>query len=218
MKTKATYKFIEFIRPDGYWPLPYTLEQAFGVFAWMLSTGDGYHDDGRWGRHDIRSLLSCQPTCCNFSQVRPIGNVADLQRRFHHAILSGYVGPRLQEWRETFGVTPSGKAIISFPHHGLRGYETSEHGIARGVDALLGAKGRIGVQLNQYHSRAREINGVSLHWHNRYWFVLNYGCDGSEWQWTLAKQLPGEAFYTTLRRAQKHLASLVDGKKVREVA
>lgn len=213
MKTKAKYRFIEFVRPDGWWPQPYTLEQAFGVFAWILKTGSKIYDQSGWGRRDIRSLLSCKPTCVNFSEVEPVVSVQDLERRFHHAILSGFVGPNIRAWREKLGITPDGEAIISFPHHGWKGGPFSEHDARCGIDALLGAEGRLGVQLNECHSRAREIYGVRLHWRGSYRFVLRYGYDGSEWDWLLARQLPGEAFYTTFQRAQRRLADLVDGKQ-----
>ncbi len=190
MKSKAKYTLIEFLRPDGFWPYPYTLEQAFGVFAWMLRTGDKYHDDGQWGRHDIRSLLSCNPTCTNFSEVDPIHSVSDLRRRFHYAILGSHVGPSLCRWRSEHRILPSGQPIIHFPHHAYDKTPTSEFDAKLAVDALLAARGRLGVQLNEYHSRAREIHGVSLYWHGCYRFVLKYGYQGSEWGHELSRQRP----------------------------
>lgn len=210
MKSKATYKFIDFIRPGGYWPHPYSIEQAFGVFSWMLKTGESYHDQGRWGRHDVRSLLSCKPTCVNFSEVDPIASVKDLERRFHYAILDDCVGPNLGQWRHNFGVTPTGRAIIHFPHDD----GTTSNASARdGLDALMNATGRLGVQLNEYHPLAREICGVRLHWRHTWRFVLDYGYQGSVWHRTLSRQLPKETFYTAFRRAQRALCGLVDGIK-----
>ena len=214
MKTKAKYRFVEFIRPDCYWPQPYTLEQAFGVFAWMLRTGEGYGDQSCWGRSSILSLLSGKPSCVNFSAVDPIRSVDDLRRRFHYALLSSCVGESLKLWRSKFDVRPDGNAIISFPHHGWRAAPFDEHRAEIAVNALLNSEGRLGVQLNEFHSRAREILGVDLHWRGSYRFVLNYGYgyEGSVWRHLLARQLPRESFYAVLGRAQKKLSTLVDGK------
>lgn len=211
MKTKAKYKFIEFIRPGCFWPEPYTLEQAFGVFAWMLQTGKGYHDDGTYGRRAVYPLLSGKPSCANFSAVDPIYSVADLERRFHYAILGGYVGPNLGRWRKDNHILPDGERVIHFPHHDYGKTPTSEHVSKVAMDALLSAQGRLGVQLNGCHSRAREIHGVSLHWRGCYRFVLRYGYRGSEWFHGLSRQMPGEPFYTSFHRAQRALAKLVDG-------
>ena len=211
MKSKAKYRLIEFIRPDGFWPQPYTLEQAFGVFAWMLRTGDGYHDDGQWGRRDVRSLLSCKPTCTNYSAVDPIHSVADLERRFHYALLSQCATGALARWRKDHRIVADGEIIIHFQHHAYGKTPTSEHDAKIALDALLGAQGRLGVQLNKYHSCAREIYGVSLHWRGCYRFILNYGYQGSSWYHPLSRQLPREPFYASFWRAQKALAGLVNG-------
>lgn len=213
MKSKATIRFIEFIRPDSYWPYPYSLEQAFSVFQWMLKTGEDYQDHGRWGSQNIKSLLSCKPTCTNFSEVDPIRSVDDLQRRFHFAILSNSCGQRLKEWRETFRVTHDGCRTIHFPHHdyGTAVGFNCETQFNDGINSFLQAKGQLNVQLNEYHERAVYIHRVDLHCRGYYRFVLKYGYhnDSSEWSHLLAKQTPHEAFGTTFARAKKKLDELM---------
>lgn len=208
IRTKATYRMIEFVRPDCF-PYPYNLDQAFGVFHWMLKTGAKFCDDSRWGRQNVLSLLSCKPSCVNFSQVEPVTSVADLRQRFHYAILSGSVsvGPSLTRWRELLKVTPQGVRTIVFP------YTTGRSVSAKELDAFLASTGRIGCQLNSFHNRARDIVSICIQFHCRaMWFELQYGYEGSVWRHKLARQVPGETFTSTYRRAQAALLRLIDGE------
>lgn len=213
MQTKAKFRFIEFIRPTCYWPHPYTLEQAFGVFRWMVQTGKPFIDQGRWGQHTVKSLLSKKPTCVNFSYVEPIVSIDDLRERFHYAILSDYVGPQLRAWREKFRIRPDGEAVISFPHHKWHTADSSEAEFASGLSALLRSEGQLGVRLNRCHSKARWIHSVQIDLHAAYSFRLGYGYpnDSSTWYVTLARQASGETFRATTARAVRKLAGLVSG-------
>lgn len=207
MRSKVTVKFIDLIRPDCYWPMPYTIEQAFGIFRWMLETGEPYRDRGDWGWHCVKGLLSKKPTCVSFSEIEPITSVEDLRDRFHYAILSQYVGPNIEAWREKYRITPAGKAIIHFPH-----YEMHEHSCEadcqRGIDALLGASGFLTTQLNEFHRGAKQILGVKLHFCRTWEFILDYGYDHSVWHHTLARQPRGEPFLKTFQRAVDRLGEL----------
>lgn len=222
MKTKTRYSFIEFLRPDSYWPTPYTIEQAFGVFRWLAQTGYAYEDKTRWGVQNIFSLLSGNPTCVNFSEVDPIRSVADLRRRFHYAFLSSYLGPNLQRWREEHGIRPDGEKVIAFPHHAFDDLPDSNANCCNAIDALLGASGFLRKQLNNCHRDAREIDGVELTLGSRYspvltWrFRLRFGVDGSRWYRTLAESNPNEPFLHTFRRASQKLHDLTGGKWTEE--
>lgn len=213
MKTKATYDWIDFVRPDGYWPYPYTIDQAFGVFAWMMKTGSHTKHSTTWGMQGVYELLSCKSSCVNFHSVDPIISLDDLRKRFHYAIL-GKAGSSVQLWRQKYGILIGKRRQIHFPHFS---YECdrakSEHDIKVGLDCLLGSTGRLGVQLNKYHSRAREAYGVKIHWRGVYLFELNYGYQGSVWRHTLSRQLPSETFTTAAARAGRKLAELMNEEK-----
>lgn len=216
--TKAKYRLVDFVRPScGYWPTPYTLEQAFGVFRWMIVTGKEYHQPTTWGRSSVDCLLSCKPTCVGFSDVDPITSIDDLQRRFQYALLYDVAnGGSMARWRKENGVTLDSARVISFPHHPWHTTEISEHEFKCSVRALFGARGRLGVQLNKYHSRAREICRVELHCRSTYRFILRYGYQGSEWSHVLATQTPSMTFAATVERASRELNRMIDGKEASE--
>lgn len=79
-------RFIDLVRPDGYWPQPYTLEQAFEIFRWMVAKGEGYSTQERWGSRGVVDLLSAT-SGIGHSSVIPISSLEDLRKRFHYAVL-----------------------------------------------------------------------------------------------------------------------------------
>ena len=209
MKTKAKINFIEFVRPNCYWPAPYSLEQAFGVMQWMVATGKSLpereDERGRWGISNVECLLSMKPTCVNSYAIDPIHSVQDLRRRFHYALLSSYESLRVERWREKYGIFVTGTRWIQFPHEGSWGSGVG----GQEVDRLLGATGTLTTQLNQYHAGAVEIYSAPVSISGRgFSFVLNYGYDGSRWFHTLAESENGESFGQTFRRAEAAFAAL----------
>jgi hypothetical protein len=210
MKTKATYSFAEFIRPDCFWPHPYTLEQAFGVLKWMIDSGQGYFDATRWGTQTIEGLLSKKPTCTGFREIEPVISIDDLRERFHYALLSRNVGPNLARWRREQGIEVGGKRTMVFPH----GFIGSNHDFKVGLSALMATSGRLKVQLNECHSRATEVYGVALHTNASapgWRFVLRYGFDGSMWYHVLSRQTKKETFGTAFKRAKTAICDLMIG-------
>lgn len=203
MKTKANYQFIDFIRPGYYWPWNGSIEQAFGVFRWMIDTGEGYEHQTKWGKQTVESLLSRKPSCTSMWEIEPVSSLDDLRQRFHYAILSP-VDSGIEKWRQDNGITINGKRTIVFPHANPMRDVDSEANIKQAFDNLFAWVGRLNVELNEYHSRAREIYGVQMHYSRSYpgWrFVLSYGFDGSIWRKTIARQRPKELLLPVLRRA-----------------
>lgn len=209
MRTKAKYDFAAFVRPGGYWPHPYSVEQAFGVLRWMVQTGTPYHSRGTWGTHSIHGLLSCKPTCVNFNEIEPISSLGDLERRFHYGLLEN-AGARLEQWRQDFGVKVYSQRTITFKHSEPFKDEMCEAAIKRGLDSLMKASGRLTVQLNEYHRGAKDVLGVRLHLRGTWIFVLNYGYQGSVWYRTLARQTKDQTFVAAFQRAVKELSRLTD--------
>lgn len=210
MKTKALYRFIEFIRPGGYWPSQYTIEQAFGVFAWMVHTGKDYGDKVPYVTQSVDSLLSCKPEC-GVADVKPITSIADLRKRFHYAVLGNpYVGPNVTKWRNTFGITTDGKRIVHFPHYDYMEAPICFADVEKAITAMFEAKGNLSVQLNEHHADAIEVYRCEVHPYNELWtWTLKYGCDHSGWHHTLSTQNKGETFLDCTIRAYDALRVLL---------
>jgi hypothetical protein len=195
LRQKATYSFIELVRPDGY-PV-YTIEQRFGILRWMAATARATTptkaETGAWGAENTFCLLNCHPTCVNDDRVYAIQSLDDLDRRFHFALLSANAGASARRWRKENGISVTEQKILHFPHFKpfagapLQGKPRSEAYIKKAVTSLLAYSAPLVPQLNRYHARARETNGVKIHvlpWGFR--FVLDYGYDGSTWYHELA--------------------------------
>lgn len=212
LRYKAQYNFIEFIRPDGYWPYPYTIEQAFGVFAWMVQTGKGYGDKVPYITKTVDGLLSCSPEC-GYTDVTSIASLNDLRQRFHYALLGDrLIGPRVAQWRKTFHITPSGSNTIAFPHYIQKKLPMPETDIKKMFDALFSAKGTLNVQLNEYHAEAKEVYYCKARPYNGLWrWTMLYGYDSSGWTHELAQQQKGESFLDCTIRAYEALSAIMPG-------
>lgn len=211
LRTKAKYRFVEFLRPNCYWPHPYSIEQAFGVFAWMVETGQSHKRRGQWGEHTIECVLSKKPTCVSIRTIEPIESITDLRERFHYAIFDQY-SPASEAWRSASDVDAYASKILTFPHYQYNQAPECQAHLKGGLEELLGASGRLAVPLNKFHEEAREIKGVALTYStfiHGWEFRLMYGYDGSRWSHKLAQQGNGETFTDTYLRARSSLAKLV---------
>jgi hypothetical protein len=212
ISTKAKYKFIEFLRPGSYWPSPYTIEQAFGVFGWMIESGQSFQRRGQWGYHTIECLLSRpgKSSCTGLFTIDPVRSVDDLRQRFYAAFFDSY-SPMAAAWRMACGIDAYKSKVIAFKYHDHGTGGNSEHGFKESLNAMLSGGGTLTTQLNQYHRDAVDILGVSLtysSYHRGWAFSLEYGYDGSHWFYPLSKQLKGDTFYATFARAQAELGKL----------
>jgi hypothetical protein len=217
LRTKARIRFIGFVRPDGYWPYPYTIEQAFHVFHWMVVTGEKYRKYGWPGVYD---LLSKQPTCLGISEVYPITSIDDLRSRFHYALLSRSRNCFVHNWRADNGISVTAEKILTFPHyepfHPTSAHE-SEKAVHEALSSLLaGSRGKVlGVSLNPCHPKATWVGGVTVHIdRNGFSFIMDYGyVEDLGWCHTLAATEAKEPFTDVLHRAEVTLAALIEGKK-----
>lgn len=214
MRTKAKYNFIEFLRPRGYWPFPYTIEQAFGVFGWMIESGQPFKKRGQWGEHTIECLLSGpgKSSCTGLYTIDPIRSVDDLRQRFHAAFFDNY-SPMAAAWRTACGINAYKSKVIAFKHHERGTGGDSEAGFEQSLESMLRGGGKLTTQLNEFHPDAVDILSVDLtycrHYHG--WnFRLRYGYDGSNWFHPLAQQRNDDTFYGTFARAQFALAKLTE--------
>ena len=217
LKRCAEVGFIDFVRPDGFWPYPYTTEQAFQVFRWMVTTGKEYT---KYGAPGVIDLLCKQPTCLNSRRVNPIHSREDLRTRFHYALLSNLGGPIVDEWRRVNGISVTESRRLYFPHYtpfaGNSVYE-SERAIEDALDNLLGkSRGMVlNISLNDCHKRARWVADVDISVsENGFSFDMDYGYENdSGWKHVLAATIKNEPFIDTMHRAITALAGLTEKKE-----
>lgn len=224
-KSRFNVSFTDLVRPDGFWPQPYSLEQAFEIFRWMVKTGSGYTSPTRWGQVGVKALLSA--TSANDAEaVTPIRSIADLRERFQYAILGFARSEAMALWRAAHRVEPGQKVRIGVPvytpfagaHH--LGWE-SEADIAQAFTRLTGGhRGQaLAVSLNSVWPDVRHVHGVTVAVRaDGFRFQLTFGDDpthdrmASSWTDTLAVTRPGESFLDTFARARDVLAVLLTGE------
>lgn len=219
LHTKATVSFVDLVRPDSYWPYPYTIEQAFEIFRWMVRTGQPFERAENWGYAGPVELLSGSPSIRSMSCVKPIESLDDLRRRFHFALLSACVTRGMREWRDAERVNVNSHRIISFPYHtpfqGAEDWRCEADIIKALTNLLIGARGRkLAVSLNSVHPSVRMCKGVKIcvGRGTQFRFIMEYGDSlkafESHWFHELARSEGGEPFLMTLRRAIESLDML----------
>lgn len=224
-QSRFNVSFIDFIRPDSFWPYPYSIEQAFQTFRWMVETGNEYR--GQAGRYSaqngVRELLSKKPSCLEFRAVSPITSLDDLRERFHYAILSNHGHPTVDQWRNDFDVLPTGKATIrseiyrdAAPHPVFNGHRSVDRTLKSMFEPPINQK--MAVALNSIH-RENAIQLHNVHVSVRpggFSFELNYGDArrneiSSQWTVCLARSQKDETFIDTLARADINFNAFVHG-------
>lgn len=229
--TKAKIRFADYVRPGGY---PPSIERRFGVFWWVVKAAHATRPTRTyWGPQGPIELLSMKPTCVNCHEVAPIESLEDLDRRFHYALLSDCGSPAVDRWRAENGISVTSTRWVYFPHRKRhdprRGPWSSSyanarprdpghigHGLSKAlipdqVRALLGATGKLRVQLNSVHADADNVLGVRIFVNpTGFRFTLDYGVGDSWWHHALATSREGEPFLQTLDRACSEMARVAD--------
>jgi len=223
LRTRGHYRLIEFIRPGCFWPQPYCIEQALGVYRWMVETALNPQYKTRWGCNPtLQQLGRTSGRVRGLSDVHAISSVENLRERFQYALFSGYGG---EQWRRDFAIDQFGARVLVFPHYRLTEAETCEQEFRERLEALWATTppkdqifALLTTQLNKYHADAIECYGAPVYLRDAaahgkparlYWeFVLHYGCDGSVWHQSLAAQKPGEAFRDLFVRAETEYTRL----------
>lgn len=210
MKSKTKIKWINFLRPDCF-PYPYTTEQAFEVFKWLVLKWEKYRDYGQTGAYE---LLSKNPSCLNFSSVHPITSINDLRSRFHYLFLYPHERPEITKWKVENGISIMGEKWIVFNHY--TPFEGnvfgSEHDTKTALETLLSTRDKtLKVSLNKSHPKAKRINSIkiSISALRGFKFIMDYGYknDGS-WGYVLAESGSTETFADTMLRAIATLSRL----------
>jgi hypothetical protein len=238
LRQKAKIDLIEFVRPSGYWPQPYSIEMAVSVLQKMIETGEGFFEKHTWNTTSVGSLLGG----ANADNVypNPITSLDDLRARFHRALLSDEKrAPEIKRWREQSGFSIGSTIEIKFPHH--KPFSNSfphplrcEDDIQKMLNELLECPDglRLEEQLNSVHNGARMVHDVVLFvgrsWRcttsesdGRFSFVLRYGFESkagmkekgdSQWNHVLAYSRSGEPFLQTLVRARTEFDRCLNGE------
>jgi hypothetical protein len=205
MRSKAKIHFAELVRPDGYWPQPYSLEQAFQIYRWMIKTGRPFSGSHRYGVYDL--IVGSGALGNADLYYDPIRSIETLRKRFHHAILGRANCQNSAAWREKEKIALGQERVLCFPHYTpfvgspVLGKILSEAQIKTLMGAYFGAVGKLRIQLNPYHPGAVEIIElvVRVDTHRfQFKFDLHYGYDGSGWWHELAV---GEQLIDTLGSA-----------------
>lgn len=163
MKTKGTYKWIEFVRPRGYWI--YSVEQVFGVYQWLVKTAIERSQHYQSGAVE---LLSMKPTCLNESRPDSIRSLDDLKMRFHYALLDNCNAPIVQKWRADFKIDINESVVIPFKHYvpfkggKLCGKDVCEADIQKAIEGFFTATGNLKQSPNKYHKNMTEIRGGKI--------------------------------------------------------
>ena len=222
MKTRAKIAFIELVRPDTWWPQPYTIEQTFEVFRWMASTGREYERPTRWGRNGPLETLSCAPSCTGHDHVTPIRSLPDLRQRFHFGVLSNHTtSSGVDEWREAEKIYIGSERILTFRHHKPftgGGPWSCEAEVQKALEKLFldGRTLRTGGSLNSVHKTAQTCKKIEIAvYETGFRFFLTYGWPDEEssscWTHNLARTEGNEPFLCTMARAETALRELTDG-------
>lgn len=208
-------ELIDLVRPDSFWPHPFSIEQAFEIFRWMVATGDAYRDPTRWGRVGVRELLSAT-SGTGADEVTSITSLADLRTRFHHALLASPRCPAVVQWRKDHRVEIGARIRVRSPVYtqfeGARhlGFG-SEGAIKDTLDRItIRSRGQtLKARLNYVHLDVETVHGVSIAVSAKgFVFRLKYGDPFhdnrpySAWSHSLARTRPGETFLETFARAR----------------
>lgn len=223
-RRSANIALIEFLRPDGYWPSPYSLEMAFQALRWLIASarGEQYVTRHQWHRTCAVGLMGGRGAVNGAGT--PVKSLADLQRRFQLALLAGANGrPEVARWREDKGIHVDAVVTMAFRHYKpfsppLHLPFRSEAAVHDAVNQLLEkSAGKIlTTQLNSVHAGAKVIHNVDVSiGHDGFDFTLRYGFvdpavskNDSEWAYSLASTEADEPFLDTLARAIAKLDQL----------
>ncbi len=220
---------IEFVRPDGYWPQPFTIEQAFEVFRWMVTGAALHSEPSYWGRMAAIDLLSAT-SGEGHDHVIPVRGIQDLRSRFHYGILGRLSAKSQLAWRKALGIDVAAtvqirarvhKPFAGAPHLGFRSEGHIRETIERITTGSVGAT--MAWSLNSSHRGCRTLHHVRIAvGAEGFAFHLSYGdpLDTSYSQWTerIAATRDRETFLETLARARDAFDMLVHGTGTSDLA
>lgn len=173
-RSRFTMDWRRLIGPDGYWPIPYSLDEAFQAIAWAMEwswsardatytpaglvRGHGAHKIQPWADY----AMDGWPT------TDPVGHAQAAIRRM--LLSSTYVSPEIIEWRERIGVREEGHTltftpvVVTKPAYRCTGGPLSVDETGKRLEGLLtcAGRGRLLDQHNEFHAKAVYPQSVRL--------------------------------------------------------
>lgn len=229
-RRSADIALIEFLRPDIWWPQPYSIEMAFQALRWLIASavGDRYIVQHQWHRSCAVGLLGGEGA--ENGGCRPIRSLADLQSRFQAALLARTeMRPEIVRWREDKGIRVDAVINMAFRHYKPLNPPAhlpwrSEADVQEALTRLLQKSGGaiLTTQLNPVHAGAKVVHRVEIIvGATGFRFLLRYGFHDpavepmdSEWTHHLATTEGDEPFLDTLARAVANFAQLTTVAKL----
>lgn len=188
-------------------------EVQFEVFRWMIKTGWGFRERGRWGDYGVFECLYGLSSTGSQGYWYEHGFASwpysnRLQLAFLRAIVSSDVSDPVVKWRE--------KERIKLDTYRMLRFQESKFDAGKSLYFLLtAANKRLTTQLNSYHPDAVEIECVLLTTNGDQWeAILKYGYDGSSWNFKLAEQ-GNDSFSDFTFKAETKLKQLTADPKAK---
>lgn len=225
----ADVALIELLRPDPYWPDPYSTEMAFQALRGLIASAsaDEFVEHHQWHTSCAVGLMG--GAGAKNGACRAIASRADLRERFIEALLARpRWRPEVARWRTAKGIHVDAVLRMRFRHY--KPYHPpahlpwrSEADITAALDALLekSVGSRLAVALNSVHDAARVVHSIGIVvGATGFKFVLRYGFVDpredrfdSEWAETLAQTVRDEPFLDTMARAVARFAELTTSRQ-----
>lgn len=220
----ADVALIELLRPDPYWPDPYSTEMAFQALRWLVASASSeeFVEQHQWHASCAVGLMG--GAGARNGACRAIASRADLRERFIEALLARpRWRPEVARWRTAKGIHVDAVLRMKFRHY--KPYHPpahlpwrSEADITAALDALLekSVGNRLAVALNSVHNDARVVHAIGIIIGAKgFEFVLRYGFVDpredrfdSEWAEKLAQTVRDEPFLDTMARAVTRFSEL----------
>ncbi len=114
----ADVALIELLRPDPYWPDPYSTEMAFQALRWLIASASSeqFVEEHRW--HTSCAIGLMGGAGARNGACRAIRSRTDLRERFIQALLARPAWrPEVARWRAAKGIHIDAVVRMKFRHY-----------------------------------------------------------------------------------------------------
>jgi len=200
----------------GYWPLPYTSEQAFSIYQRLVASAyvprKRYPTPRCEGVLELLSLSSAR----GLTEVTPFGADCgeELRDRFTHALLYQGISDEVKQWRNKVGLRIDRTPKLKVRFQKTRG-QPVYWGSSEQSDVLNRLMHLAGRQFKQSHNSCHpgsktEIK-TQLHVGRKgfaFWVNYDYPLQESSWVVDINSE-PDECFFPFCQRAEAYFESLL---------
>ena len=192
---------------------PYTDEQLFEIFRWMIKTGWKFRDCGRYGSSGVFEWLYGLSSTSSQNYWYTYGFNRRTWRKkikaaFVRAIVCNDCSDTIKKWRETENIFLDKYRMLNFR------ISKERFNVNQGLyDLFTAHKRKLTIQLNKYHPKAINIDHILLTTNgDGWWAELHYGHECSRWNHRLAEQ-KNMGFGDFIKTACDNLKELTSGTK-----